>query len=173
MRETFIKRCIVERTTKAEIRPEEQSEKSREFWGEFMEWTTVERAIRQNRYMNRIKRSGQALLVYVKDIYRNTPTTRRWWDWWHNPLHHVILSGASGSVPCYLKVYASSHHHSATPLVSASQTIVPNLTHGTWWQRPSGHSSNANGTREKWIGSETLTEFCKQIRSKQSFWTLW
>ena len=28
LRETFIKRCIVERTNKAEIRPEEQSEKA-------------------------------------------------------------------------------------------------------------------------------------------------
>ena len=77
MRETFIKRCIVERTTKAEIRPEEQSEKSRELWGEFMEWTTVERAIRQNRYMNRIKRSGQALLVYVRNINHSFPTEWR------------------------------------------------------------------------------------------------
>ena len=28
VRETFIKRCIAERTNKAEIRPEEQSEKT-------------------------------------------------------------------------------------------------------------------------------------------------
>ena len=36
MRETFIKRYKVERTNKAEIRPEEQSEKTK-FSGEFME----------------------------------------------------------------------------------------------------------------------------------------
>ena len=42
-RETFIKRYVVERTSKAEIKPEEQSEKA-EFSGEFMEWNTVERA---------------------------------------------------------------------------------------------------------------------------------
>ena len=29
LRETFIKRCIVERTSKAEIRPEQQSEKAK------------------------------------------------------------------------------------------------------------------------------------------------
>ena len=35
---------IVERTNKAELRPEEQSEK--ELLGEFMEWNRVERAIK-------------------------------------------------------------------------------------------------------------------------------
>ena len=39
---TFIKRCIVERTNNAGIRPEEQNEKK----GEFMDWNTVERAIK-------------------------------------------------------------------------------------------------------------------------------
>ena len=38
-----MKRYIVERTNKAEIRPEEQSEKA-ELLGEFMESNTVERA---------------------------------------------------------------------------------------------------------------------------------
>ena len=37
LRETFVKRYIVERTNKAELRPEEQSEKSEELPGEFME----------------------------------------------------------------------------------------------------------------------------------------
>ena len=32
MRETFIKRYVVERTSKAEIRPEEQTEKAKKFW---------------------------------------------------------------------------------------------------------------------------------------------
>ena len=32
LRETFIKRYIVERTNKAELRPEEQSEKAQTFW---------------------------------------------------------------------------------------------------------------------------------------------
>ena len=45
LKETFIKRYIVEKTIKAEIRPEEQSEKA-ELSGEFMEWNTVERAIK-------------------------------------------------------------------------------------------------------------------------------
>ena len=43
-----------------------------------MEWNTVERAKDRNRHKNRIKRSGQARLVYVWDINRNIPTTRRW-----------------------------------------------------------------------------------------------
>ena len=32
----------------------------------------------RNRHKNRVKRSGQPKLVYVKDINRNTPTTWRW-----------------------------------------------------------------------------------------------
>ena len=32
----------------------------------------------RNRHKNRIKRSGQARLVYVKNTNRNIPTTRRW-----------------------------------------------------------------------------------------------
>ena len=36
----------MERTSKAEIRLEEQSEKNGELTGEFMEWNTVETAIK-------------------------------------------------------------------------------------------------------------------------------
>ena len=44
-----------------------------------MEWNTVERAINKEiLYKNRIKRCGQARLVYVTDINRNIPTTWRW-----------------------------------------------------------------------------------------------
>ena len=44
-----------------------------------MEWNTVKRAIKtENRHKNRIKRSGQAWLVYVTDINRNIPSTWRW-----------------------------------------------------------------------------------------------
>ena len=45
MRETSIKRHIAERTNKAEMRPEAQSEKV-ELSGEFMERNKVERAIK-------------------------------------------------------------------------------------------------------------------------------
>ena len=45
LKETFIKRYIVERTTEAEIRPEEQSEIG-QFSGEFMERNTIERTIK-------------------------------------------------------------------------------------------------------------------------------
>ena len=44
--EDFIKRHIAERIYKEEIGPEEQSEKSGELSGEFMERNTVERAIK-------------------------------------------------------------------------------------------------------------------------------
>ena len=37
LRETFMKKYIVERTNKAEFRPNEESEKSGELSGEFME----------------------------------------------------------------------------------------------------------------------------------------
>ena len=45
LKETFIKRCTVERTRNAEIRLEEQSEENGELSGEFIECNTVERAI--------------------------------------------------------------------------------------------------------------------------------
>ena len=37
LRDTFVKRYIVERTSKAEIRPEEQSEKAESCWENFTE----------------------------------------------------------------------------------------------------------------------------------------
>ena len=46
LKETFIKKYTAERTNKAEIRPEEQSEKGGELSGEFMERNAVERAIK-------------------------------------------------------------------------------------------------------------------------------
>ena len=78
LRETLMKRYIVERTSKAEIRPKEQSEKAdscRENLGVKYSWKSHKDG---NRHKNRIKRSGQARLVYVKDINPNIPTTWRW-----------------------------------------------------------------------------------------------
>ena len=47
LKETFIKRYIVERTNKPEIRPEEQSQKTDGvLLGERMEWNTAERALK-------------------------------------------------------------------------------------------------------------------------------
>ena len=46
LKKTFIKSYRVERTNKAEIRPEEQSQKTRELSGEFIESNTVEWAIK-------------------------------------------------------------------------------------------------------------------------------
>ena len=45
LKETFVKRYVVERINKTEIRPEEQSENG-ELSGEFMKWNTVETAIK-------------------------------------------------------------------------------------------------------------------------------
>ena len=68
---------MVERTNEAEIRPEEQSEKAEScrenFWNEIQLKDHEDR----NRHKSRIKRSGQARLVYVKNINRNIPTTWR------------------------------------------------------------------------------------------------
>ena len=77
LKETFIKRYKVERTNKAEIRPEEQSEKTRESSGEFMKWNTVERAIKTEidtrTEENGVGKLGWFMLV----INRNIPTTWR------------------------------------------------------------------------------------------------
>ena len=74
-KKTFIMRYIVERTNKAEIRPEEQSEKAEScrenLWNEIQ----LKGPKGRNRHKNRLKRSGQARLVYVFDISHNIPTT--------------------------------------------------------------------------------------------------
>ena len=79
LKETFIKIYIGERTNKAEIRPEEQNEKNKaEIKPE--EQSEEKRVIRRicgmkysgkghkdrNRHKNRIQRSRQARLVYVR-----------------------------------------------------------------------------------------------------------
>ena len=93
LRETFLERYIVERTNKAEIRPEEQREKeescreklwneiqlSGELSGEFMEWNTLQRVIRTKQAQEQNKKGvGKARLVFVNDINRNIPTN---WGW--------------------------------------------------------------------------------------------
>ena len=75
LRETFVKRYIVERTIKAEIRPEEQSEKLGVV-GRIYEMKYSWKSHKdRNKHKNRIKRSGQAWLVYDKKI-RNTLRAR-------------------------------------------------------------------------------------------------
>ena len=68
-------RYIIERAIKAEIRPEEQSEKTEScqenLWNEIQFKGHEDR----NRHKNRTKRSGQARLVYVKNINLNIPAT--------------------------------------------------------------------------------------------------
>ena len=73
LKETFIKRYKVERTNKAEIRPEEQSEKTEscreKLWNEIQLKGLQDR----NKHKNRIKRSEQARLVYVKNKSQHPP----------------------------------------------------------------------------------------------------
>ena len=62
-----MKRYIVEMTNEAEIRPEEQSQKTESCRGSL--WNEIHLKgpyIDRNRYKNRIKRSGQVRLVYVR-----------------------------------------------------------------------------------------------------------
>ena len=74
---TFRKRYIVERTNEGRNKTGRTEWEYREFSGEFMEWNTSERAIREKQTKEESKRSGQARLVYVKDINLNIPTTWR------------------------------------------------------------------------------------------------
>ena len=75
LKETFIKRYVVESIRKAEIRPEEESEKGKscreDLWNEIQ----LKGPQDNNRHKNRIKTSGQARLIYVKNINRKIPTT--------------------------------------------------------------------------------------------------
>ena len=70
MRETFIKRYIVERTNKAEIRPEEQSEKAEscgENLGNEIQLKGPERQ-KQTQEQSKKEGNGQIRLVYVKNM---------------------------------------------------------------------------------------------------------
>ena len=108
LRETFIKRCLAERASKVEIRPEEQSEKAESCWENLWDEVQLQGPQRQkwdrknrvrkrrvvgriygmkyswkghkdrNSHKNRINRSGQAWLAYVKNISRSIPTMWRW-----------------------------------------------------------------------------------------------
>ena len=70
----FHTRCIVERTNTAEIRLEEQSEKAASCWENLLNEIQLKGPYNRNRHKNRMKRSGQAWLVCVKNINCNIPT---------------------------------------------------------------------------------------------------
>ena len=65
-KETLVKIYTVERTSKAEIRLGEQSEKAENCWENSWNEIQFKGPLERNRHKNRIKRSGQARLVYVK-----------------------------------------------------------------------------------------------------------
>ena len=71
---------IVEMTNKAEIRSQEHSEKAERcqenLWNEIQ--SKGPQRQKQTQGQNEKKRSGQARLVYVKNVNRNIPTTWRW-----------------------------------------------------------------------------------------------
>ena len=77
--ETFIKRYVVETTNKTEIRPEdEQSENAESFRDNLCSEIQLKGPQRQKQTQEHVRRSGQARLVYVKDINRDITTTRKW-----------------------------------------------------------------------------------------------
>ena len=59
LRETFIKRHIVERNNKAEIKPEEESEKTESCWDNLWNEIQLKGHKDRNKFKNRIKRSGK------------------------------------------------------------------------------------------------------------------
>ena len=94
LKETFIKRYLVERTTETSCW---------EIYGMKCRWKGHKD---RNRHKNRVKESGQAGLVYVKNINRNVPTTWRWarrdhktrhseklhMEQWARPIHKTSTS---------------------------------------------------------------------------------
>ena len=67
LKETFIKRCIVDGTNKAEIRPEKNRVRKRRVVGRIYGIKCDGKGHKdRNRHENRIKRGGQARLVYVR-----------------------------------------------------------------------------------------------------------
>ena len=88
-------RYIVERANKAEIRPEKQSEKAESGCDNLWKEIQLKGQYRQKQTQEQNKKtSGQARLVYVKNINRNTPTTWRW-------AHGDILLRQLATVPIF------------------------------------------------------------------------
>ena len=78
MRETFIKRYIVERTRKAEIRPEEQSEKAASCWENLWNEIQLKGPKRQKQTQEQNKKEwASSVSLNVKGINHNIPTTSR------------------------------------------------------------------------------------------------
>ena len=77
LKETFMKRYIY---LKGPIRQRSDRENRVRNWRFCREnlWNSWKGHKDRNRYKNRIKRSGQARLVYVKNINRDISTTWRW-----------------------------------------------------------------------------------------------
>ena len=75
LRESFINRHLMERTNKAGMKTEEQSEKAESLREKFWNEIQLKGPQRQKQTQAQIKRSGHARLVYVKDINRNIPIT--------------------------------------------------------------------------------------------------
>ena len=76
LRETFIKRYVVQRTNKAE-QDQKNRVRKRRVVGRIYGTKYSQKGHKDRNGHNRIKRSGQAWLVYVWDINHNIPTTRR------------------------------------------------------------------------------------------------
>ena len=66
LRETFMKRYIVERTNNTEIRPEDQSENAESCRENLWNEKQLKDHKDRNRHKSRKKRSGPARLVYVR-----------------------------------------------------------------------------------------------------------
>ena len=68
-----------------------------------MEWNTVERVIKTQEIDKRTekKRSGQARLVYIKNVNRNGPTTWRWARGDHKTRHFENLRTEQWAHPIY------------------------------------------------------------------------
>ena len=75
LKETFIKRYTVERTNKAEIRPEEQSEKVESCRENLGNEIQLKGPSRQKQTQEQNKKECASSVVYVRSINCNIPTT--------------------------------------------------------------------------------------------------
>ena len=166
-----MKRHTVERNSKAEIRPGEQSEKTETCRENFMHLNTVERAIKteiDTRQQQHPKRSGQARLVYVFDVNRNIPITWRWArgdnktlpnKWWcqftADERYQQQLNETN-----YLDLNANTRLKSSC---IATVTTAPQGGHiESWWEKEAGLEVRftfrlsptiwSTATRDQWSG---------------------
>ena len=113
------KRYVVETTNKTEIRPEdEQSENAESFRDNLCSEIQLKGPQRQKQTQEHVRRSGQARLVYVKDINQRSL---------HSPFSSILVS-----VSVFVALSTAFHSINSPDNSPFSHSILPVLSSPYW-----------------------------------------